>query len=170
MKQIDIDRALKVGGWMSPACLKWLAEQVSECERVVELGTFRGRSAVAILDNSDAHLWCVDTWNYKICTEKTLRIFEHNIIGQEDRVTIMQMTTHKAARELAGKQFDMVFLDAAHAYHMVKQDILDWLPLVKSGGLLCGHDYGTKSVGVAQAVDELISHFEVYESIWWRRM
>jgi len=165
----DISRALGIGGWMNQACLEWLAEQAGGRERIVELGTFRGRSAVAMLDNSDAHLWCVDTWNYKICTEKTLRTFEHNIIGQEDRVTIMQMTTHEAARELAGKQFDMVFVDAAHAYHMVKQDILDWLPLVKPGGLFCGHDYTPDEPGVVKAVDELVPGFKTHDIIWWKR-
>jgi cephalosporin hydroxylase len=40
-----------------------------------------------------------------------------------------------------GKQFDMVFLDADHRYEHVLADIRAWWPLVKSGGILAGHDY-----------------------------
>ena len=124
-----------------------------------------------MLDNSDAHLWCIDTWNYGKCTERMLETFRQNIIGQEDRVTILQMTTHEAAQELTETLFDMVFIDACHDYDFVRQDILDYRPLVKPGGLLCGHDYKTpgSKFGVNQAVDELILGFHRCGRIWWKR-
>jgi len=171
MKQLNISRAEKIDGWMKPISLIWLAEQASECGYIAELGIYCGRSTVAMLDNSDAHLWCVDTWRYKKCTERMLRTFEQNIASQRDRVTILQMTTHEAAQELAETQFDMVFIDACHDYDIVKQDILDYRPLVKPGGLFCGHDYNRNpGCGVVQAVDELVPGFQRYGRIWWKRL
>lgn len=166
----SISRASKMSGWMKVVELTWLAERASECEYIAELGTYCGRSTVAMLDNSAAHLWCVDTWHYKKCTEHMLKTFEQNIIDQKDRVTILQMTTHAAARELAQMQFDMVFIDACHDYEFVRQDISDYRPLVRHGGLLCGHDYSPCWPGVVQAVDELVSGFETHHSIWWKQI
>ena len=50
----------------------------------------------------------------------------------------------------------------------IKCAILNWLPKLKEGGLLCGHDFGYK--GVARAVKELVEGFECGGgSIWYRR-
>lgn len=37
--------------------------------------------------------------------------------------------------------FDWVYLDDDHFYEPVKQGIEQWWPLIKSGGILAGHDY-----------------------------
>ena len=66
---------------------------------------------------------------------------------------------------------DFVYIDARKGYLKVKEDLLDWAPRVRPGGLLSGHDYCTNppigpgcagshkgapfTVGVRQAVDEL---------------
>jgi cephalosporin hydroxylase len=51
-----------------------------------------------------------------------------------------------------------VFIDASHAYEDVIADIRLWAPKIRSGGLLCGHDYGMEAYypqwGVTRAVDE----------------
>jgi len=52
-------------------------------------------------------------------------------------------------------KFDLVFIDADHSYESVKEDIEVWLPRVKKGGYLSGHDYGPPWEGVIKAVDEL---------------
>lgn len=56
--------------------------------------------------------------------------------------------------------FDFVYIDADHTYEMVKRDINLWLPLVKKGGIIGGHDYGfpdevVRHGGVQKAVDEI---------------
>jgi predicted O-methyltransferase YrrM len=64
--------------------------------------------------------------------------------------------------------FDMVFIDAAHDYENVKADILAWKPLVKPGGLLCGHDWGHPPI--VQAVRELLGNTRSSSTIWYARM
>ena len=63
----------------------------------------------------------------------------------------------------------MIFIDAGHSYEEVKQDILAWRPLLREGGILCGHDLykdGPYHPGVKQAVDELIVNYTVTGTIW----
>lgn len=63
-------------------------------------------------------------------------------------------TTRAAARLVPDGWADFVFIDAAHSYRAVCDDIADWLPKVKPGGWFGGHDYHPKFPGVIRAVDE----------------
>jgi precorrin-6B methylase 2 len=56
---------------------------------------------------------------------------------------------------------DLVFIDGDHTYSQVQKDIRLWLPHIKPGGILCGHDYGFENwPGVKQAFDEEMAEFE----------
>jgi hypothetical protein len=52
--------------------------------------------------------------------------------------------------------FDMVYLDADHSYESVKADLKAWLPRVRPGGWIAGHDYtdSWNCGGVIRAVNE----------------
>jgi len=56
----------------------------------------------------------------------------------------------------------------------VRDDIAAWLPKVRSGGLICGHDYGTGFPGVERAVQEMLTGGEVNvhrgSTIWFSRV
>ena len=61
---------------------------------------------------------------------------------------------------MADEYLDFVFIDADHTYKCVKKDIETWMPRVRKGGLLCGHDYENNQSdkwGVKQAVDEFVT-------------
>lgn len=44
-------------------------------------------------------------------------------------------------------EFDLIFIDGSHLYQDVLSDIQLSLPLVKEGGILCGHDCDVKYMG-----------------------
>ncbi len=75
------------------------------------------------------------------------------------RSVIMRTLSVEAAARFRESQLDFVYLDARHDYAGVKEDLEAWLPKVRSGGILAGHDYldgmdhGTE-FGVKRAVDE----------------
>ena len=56
---------------------------------------------------------------------------------------------------------DFVFLDAAHDYENVKEDILSWYPKVKVGGWLTGHDYFLGHFGVKKAPARRMNSFKL---------
>ena len=69
----------------------------------------------------------------------------------------------EAASRFEDNTLDFVFIDASHEYEDVKNDINAWLPKVKNGGILAGHDYYLGDdyfPGVKKAVDECLTSFE----------
>lgn len=118
----------------------------------VELGTFKGEFSKHILDNWIGTLFMVDIWRpmsdeeyddtsnhknhidaYSICMD--------NIKGYEDRAFMLRMKGNDAKKLFSDESLDFVYIDANHTYEAVKNDIKDWYPKVKSGGLVLGHDY-----------------------------
>jgi hypothetical protein len=66
---------------------------------------------------------------------------------------------------------DFVYIDGAHNYDAIRADINAWLPKVKPGGYIGGHDYGNNEPeevnGVKKAVDETFGEdIEVFNTGW----
>jgi len=121
-----------------------------------ELGTYTGRSAVAMLPcirEMNGHLFCVDWFrgNVGVGDRIGASFRTHNILsvllqnlkegGWEDCVTVMVGTTDTVASVVADNTADFIFVDADHRYEMVQRDILNWYPKLKLGGVMCGHDF-----------------------------
>lgn len=119
----------------------------------VEVGTFKGEFSKQLVSSWQGTLYMVDVW--RALDEKEYKdssnhgVFDHdiyedaiaNIKGFEDRAIMIRATSEKASEIFADGSLDFVYIDANHAYDYVVQDIELWLPKLKSGGWLCGHDY-----------------------------
>lgn len=89
--------------------------------------------------------------------------------GVADAVDVLIAPSTRAAAHFADGSVDFVFLDAAHDYESVCADIRAWLPKVRPGGWLCGHDYQDPPwPGVVRAVNELLPGFERVSLISWK--
>jgi len=150
---------------------------------VVEVGTFFGGSAEALLQGmpDDGHLICIDTFkglsdgvtdidsmtvtDRDDQTGKTYSMDSDFIInyvrGRTDpypqRVDIVMKESAVAVESFEPESVDLIFLDAAHDYENVLADIRAWLPIVKRGGVLCGHDYDRWGANQSKEVIELCS-------------
>lgn len=71
----------------------------------------------------------------------------------DSKTHIMRCTSTDAAAKIP-PNLDIVFIDGNHSYQYVSTDIRTWLPKIRSGGLLCGHDYERHgdALGVRKAV------------------
>ena len=75
---------------------------------------------------------------------------------QHPNTQIIKGLSLDVAKSFPNGFFDVVFIDASHDYESAKKDIIAWLPKVRKGGVLCGHDYSLAQFGVIQAVNEVI--------------
>jgi hypothetical protein len=119
-------------------------------ELAIEVGSWKGLSTW-ILSQHARVLYCVDTWQAAESTphmkeEATVRdiftIFKQNMVQLQlwGKVKPLMMASLDASRIIKDEIVDMVFIDADHIYDSIKKDIHAWLPKVKPGGILCGHD------------------------------
>jgi hypothetical protein len=169
--EINIDIANSITGFMYDVELAWLATQATNRYRIVEIGSWVGRSTRALADNTKGVVTAVDTWDGMDTTVTDQRAYDSVLVGKPEdwllnqfknnmrglkNVRIMQMTSLEAAVALKRETFDMIFIDGSHNYEAVKADILAWQPLLAKGGLLCGHDYEPQFPGLIQAVRELL--------------
>jgi predicted O-methyltransferase YrrM len=77
--------------------------------------------------------------------------------GDYQNIQTIVSTSDEAVEKLGGSKYDFVYIDGLHTYDGVKNDIINYLPLVKDGGVIGGHDYVNSGhlVGVYQAVNEI---------------
>ena len=79
-----------------------------------------------------------------------------------NRAVIMRTYSHKAAKKVEDHSLDFVFIDGNHSYEGVKSDIKLWLPKIKKGGFISGHDLNHPRLpGVSKAVYEAFKESEV---------
>lgn len=147
-------------------CEDLLARLDAADPRVVELGVFRGLMSEQLLRRHPTlRLWMVDAWQGHAQPGHTRSQGElvaeamRRTAFAEGRRTILRATSTDAAAQVPDGSFDLVFIDADHAYEAVVEDIELWLPKVRPGGVLGGHDYDdrwtkARGYGVVQAVDE----------------
>jgi len=142
--------------------------------KFVEIGVWRGQSvcyaAVEIINKGkNITIDAVDTWegspeenlHFKDPFEEEgslYNIFLKNIEPVKHIITPVKMDSVQASSRYEDRSLDFVFIDGSHLYEAVLADIHAWLPKVKIGGFLGGHDYGNMGEplnGVQKAVDEI---------------
>jgi predicted O-methyltransferase YrrM len=164
-----LDKASMIFTWTEPLTLAYLAEQASKSNYAAETGVYMGASSFVMLAaNPHLHLWSIDPFQVA-GTEKVSRYFLRDFIA-EGRCEIIPKYTKEAAsqlRHMAGK-LDFCFVDDGHAFSDVVTDIESMLPLVRAGGLLCGHDYDSEPFNeVALAVQQkLAGHYLPVPRLW----
>lgn len=163
---MSLERAMNTYGWMTPEQLVWLRDKTKEFPKVVEVGSYMGKSTLALAECSE-YVIAVDDWygprDIYVAPEERQRSFKDFCINMRDyiesgRVIPLKEDCRKLTVEQLPKRppFDMAFIDSDHSYECCAADIAFWHPLIRSGGLLCGHDY-FEFAGVKKAVDEVFA-------------
>lgn len=70
-------------------------------------------------------------------------VFNKNIesAGIKDIVTTRRMSSQEAYKLYENDSLDFIFIDGDHSYQGVYNDIKNWLPKLKRGKTIAGHDY-----------------------------
>jgi hypothetical protein len=157
-----------VEGWLSEAQAQRLftrASALAPDAHVVEIGSFRGRSAIILARGApigvevvavDPHLGS-DRGPQEIAEDRDLgeqdvRSFRTNLeaAGVLDRVRHVRRHSQEALDE-APAVIDLLFIDGAHRFGPARDDVVGWGARVSPGGRMLVHD-AFSSVGVTLAL------------------
>jgi hypothetical protein len=132
---------------------------------VLEIGSWLGASALSFAQGLKEHnaskgsITCVDAWKPFFDEEKNsgdvhknmqamlgsdvaYNIFLHNVSTLPKSILCQHLKGQSEGilPMLKNEQFDIIFIDADHTYEPVKKDILNSIPLLNDGGIICGDD------------------------------
>jgi len=131
-------------------------------KRMVEIGSFIGESTVMFAEHFK-EVTAIDPFKQGYDEQDPTSRFDFNEVYEEylkrtspyKNIKTVVATSDDAIDQLKPK-YDFIYIDGIHQYENVKRDIENYLPLLKKGGVIGGHDYGGYWSGVKQAVDEII--------------
>lgn len=121
---------------------------------IAEIGSYAGVSSEVLALHCEK-LYCIDTWedwNNDGIIFQAMDLFD-NMKSLHSHVEKLHMRGEDASKLFEDNKFDLVYIDASHWYEDVINDIKTWLPKVKSGGYLAGHDY-IEGIDVLYAVND----------------
>jgi hypothetical protein len=157
-----------VDGWMTDDQAERLwgrAQQLAPGDRVVEIGSFRGRSAIVLASAAPDGVEVVavdphggtdrgpnEIRGYEAEGEEDNRQFRKNLenAGVADRVTHLRMYSDAALGEIRGP-VALLYIDGAHRFGPARADIRTWSRRLPVGGSMLLHDCFS-SIGVTLAV------------------
>jgi len=147
--------------------------------KVVEIGVFVAAMSVKLLKRSDLLLSMVDSWSVnhtdayhatndfhaKLSAQKQENYFNRSVGAVspfQDRAKVIRLDSLEAVKLFDDGELDLVFIDADHSYEGCIADIRAWMPKIKKGGYISGHDYenneGDFKFGVTRAVNEMFEY------------
>lgn len=184
-RDLCVQSCYEVPGQTYPRELCWLYDNLASSKVHAEVGVYCGRSLFASCGGmSNARVYAIDmdspTCGVPVPGSDWLRLVREATIDELSKlvtnVDIQLITTGSlaAAQQLQrmGVALDSLFIDARHHFEDADADIRAWLPLVRPGGLIAGHDYWSADLGVMRAVNEIFnSDFNVVPNtrIWFNR-
>jgi Methyltransferase domain len=147
-------------GWYNHAAFFEDYLKRNPVKTVIEVGSWLGTSTrhIAKCLPEDGKIYAVDHWlgseehqSGHLCWRPELsKLYEYflsNVIheGLTAKIIPVRMDSITASKILS-VEADVVYIDASHDTDSVYLDLKAWFPHVKSGGILCGDDWGYPTV------------------------
>lgn len=141
-----------------------------------EIGVFRGDFSKMILEKNPLYLYLVDPFEHSLDTYEGGKLTtaysdvdDYILVRQrfkdDKRVTVLKYYSFDIVKTFSDNYFDFIYHDASHLYKDLKRDLREWLPKLKEGGIMAGHDYTENYKDhVGRAVDEFCKehNFEMF--------
>ena len=140
-----------------------------------EIGVERAIYSKSLLTRiPELKLYLVDPWKaYKgyrehVSQSKLDGFYNETVkrVANWPNTEIVRKYSIEAARTFPDKFFDFVYIDANHEFRHAVDDIAEWYPKVKVGGILAGHDYIKRNnpeylMGVIPAINGYIEAYDL---------
>jgi hypothetical protein len=129
----------------------------------IEIGSYAGESAEIFLkSNAFKVFYCIDPWEMHYDPTDDAGESEDLFIAEklfDERfkdnpiVKKIKMKSSEAFNIFKDDSIDFIYIDGNHQYEFVKQDLINYVPKIKKGGIISGHDR-QQWLGVDKALDE----------------
>lgn len=139
-----------------------------------EVGVERGLYTLTLASNNpDGKVYGVDAWKayrgYRdhVSQDKLDRFYDETAERVKDfNVELIKGWSVDAASKFEDESLDWVYIDANHNFINVAKDLDAWVPKVKKGGIISGHDYikrSNPSLGqhVVEVVDAYVAAYKI---------
>ena len=148
-------------------------------KRGAEVGLLKGKTTRYMLSNCPGlFLYGIDQWKHlepstetgaehyqrfdmEVC-EATVRTIAREFRG---RLEILKGDSAEMANRVPDYSLDFAFIDAAHTATETSKNITAWLPKLRPGGWMTGHDWNWPSV--AKALDQELLHWTKHPEWVW---
>lgn len=159
-------------GWAKENTRVGLAQFLGEqgLKKGAEIGVQAGIYSEILCQNIPDHeLYCVDPWG-AYNRQSAERSEEYYQLARERLIqyntTIIRMPSIQAVKGFADNSLDFIYIDAMHEFDPVMLDLIHWVPKVRPGGIVAGHDYfNYYAGGVVRAVDAYTLSHNI--SMWY---
>lgn len=141
-----------------------VAKLIGKDATMVEIGSFAGESTAIFADNVK-YIFAIDPWENG---PEDLKDYDMNEIKKEffermkdkKNCSAVITTSELASEQFKDESLDAIYIDGSHKYEDVKKDLILWIPKVKKGGIISGHDYIMHEVN--KAVNEVVGMKNIF--------
>jgi predicted O-methyltransferase YrrM len=159
---------------VSSKALDELIKEIKERSIMVEIGSYIGESTTIFAKYFDKVISIdpfLDNYDPKdiACTFAPFEEVYQQFLKNTETFTNIQQIRKKSddAIEDIG-EIDFLYIDGLHTYDQVKKDIANYLPKIKKGCYIGGHDYHPAWPEVMNAVNEILGAPDrVFEDFSW---
>jgi predicted O-methyltransferase YrrM len=148
--------------------------------KIAEIGVYQGRgtsmwNTILINENLEYEYKAIDHFEGSSEHNKSIDYYGITIDNLKpiiDKIEVIKNDSVSESKNYDNEYFDIVYIDASHEYELVIEDIKNWLPKVKKGGIICGDDYISGWPSVILAVDEIFNNKVnvVGAQQWWIKL
>ena len=154
------DKTKDISGWLLPGETEKLFELAhSHGDIILEIGTFRGRSAAVLNAGASSNCQRSSYQFYSIDIDPASGLHAYDVLkprGHEQNALFYHGNLKTFRKEIAITP-TMVFVDGDHTYEGVLSDLHELSTLLAPNTPVAFHDYfNTDTPGVARAVDQWI--------------
>jgi len=146
-----------------------IVDEIPDNETIIEIGSYKGRSTSYLMElclkkQKKINIICIDHFLGSVEHQGEANLYDnflHNTSNMLYRypIVVLKGDSNEIHKFIPEKSIYACMIDASHDYVSVKKDICNYLPKIKSGGIICGDDYDWP--GVASAVHEILNDVSV---------
>jgi len=158
-----------------------IKDYVTKDSVMVEIGCYRGVSTELFALHC-GKIFAIDPWS-KVCEGKYVnveratrkmpeqleaeRVFEERMGGYKN-IEIIKDFSYNVYDKFPDSSLDVVYVDGHHSEKACLEDIKNWFPKLKVGGVMSGHDYQIGQIAmVVNQVTKVIPERKRYKDGSW---